>query len=102
MTVLEMKAFVGMLILMAISKLPCLEMYWSDRGLVSTANIARIMSNNRFEQIFRFLLVIMLNKYRLVSQVTINSSKFVSSLTLYHRLLKGSITCISSVQWMRP
>ena len=101
-TVLEMKAFVGMLILMAISKLPCLEMYWSDRGLVSTANIARIMSNNRFEQIFRFLLVIMLNKYRLVSQVTINSSKFVSSLTLYHRLLKGSITCISSVQWMRP
>ena len=55
MTVLEIKAFVGMLVLMAISKLPCLEMYWSDHNLVCTANIVRIMSNNRFEQIFRFL-----------------------------------------------
>ena len=30
-------------------------MYWSDHHLVSTPNIAWIMSNNRFEQIFRFL-----------------------------------------------
>ena len=100
-TVLEMKAFVGMLILMAISKLPRLEMYWSDRSLVSTPNIARIMSNNRFEQIFRFL-----NLCDNAQQIPSGQPghdklfkvQFVSSLTLYHWLLIGSITCISNVQ----
>ena len=29
----EMKAFIGLLVLMAICTLPCLEMYWSDRNM---------------------------------------------------------------------
>ena len=51
----EMKAFIGLLILMAICKLPRLEMYWSDRNMLSTPHIASVMCKTRFEQIFRFL-----------------------------------------------
>ena len=55
-TVEEMKAFVGLLILMGIQKLPCLEMYWSHKyPLINTPSIASIMPRVRFEQLFRFL-----------------------------------------------
>ena len=55
-TVVEMKAFVGILILMGIQKLPRLEMYWSHKySLISTPNISKIMSSVRFQQLFRFL-----------------------------------------------
>ena len=55
-TVAEMKAFVGLLILMGILRLPRLEMYWQVKHpLIATEGISSIMSRNRFEQIFRFL-----------------------------------------------
>ena len=39
----EMTAFIGLLVLMAICKLPRLEMYWSDRKMLSTPHIASVM-----------------------------------------------------------
>ena len=47
-----MKAFIGLLILMAICKLPRLEMYWSDNYMIFTPNIASVMTNNWFEHFF--------------------------------------------------
>ncbi len=55
-TVPEMKAFLGMLILMGILDLPRLEMYWQTKyRLIATSGISSIMSRVRFEQLFRFL-----------------------------------------------
>ena len=52
----EMKAFVGLLILMGIVRLPRLEMYWQVKHpIIATVGISSIMSRNRFQQIFRFL-----------------------------------------------
>ena len=52
----EMKAFIGMLILMGILRLPRLEMYWSTSNeYIATAGISKIMSKTRFEQILCFL-----------------------------------------------
>ena len=49
----EMKAFIGMLILLGIIKLPRLEMFWQNSDeYIGTPGIANIMSRNRFEQIF--------------------------------------------------
>ena len=54
-SVQEMKAFVGILILMGILKLPRLEMYWSKQHPhIATPGISDIMSRIRFQQIFRF------------------------------------------------
>jgi len=57
-TVDEMKAFVGLLILMGILRLPRLEMYWSTSALnkyISAPGISSVMTKTAFEQIFRFL-----------------------------------------------
>ena len=55
-TVEEMKAFLGMLIIMGIIVLPRLEMYWSStHPLIATPGIASVMPLVRFEQIYRFL-----------------------------------------------
>ena len=44
----ELKAFVGILILMGIQRLPRLEMYWSNKyPLISTPNISSIMPRVR-------------------------------------------------------
>ena len=51
-TVEEMKALVGMQILMGISRLPRIEMYWSKHRLL-TPGLCSVMSLTRFEQIFR-------------------------------------------------
>ena len=52
----EMKAFIGMLLLMGILQLPRIEMYWqTDDDLMKTPGISSIMSCVRFQQIFRFL-----------------------------------------------
>ena len=51
-----MKAFVGLLIIMGILQLPCLEMYWQiDSDLLRTPGISSIMSRVQFEQIWWFL-----------------------------------------------
>ena len=52
----EMKAFIGMLILMGILQLPHIEMYWqTDDDLMKTSGISSIMSHVHFQQIFEFL-----------------------------------------------
>ena len=51
-TVLEMKAFVGILILMGVVKLPRLEMYWQVKHpLIATEGISWIISRIRSKQI---------------------------------------------------
>ena len=56
MTVPEMKAFVGLLILMGIETLPRLEMYWQVKHpLIATVGMSSIMSRIRFEQMYQFL-----------------------------------------------
>ena len=52
----EMKAFIGMTIIMGILKIPRLEMYWeTTHEVLATPGISSIMSRIRFEQIFRYL-----------------------------------------------
>jgi len=54
-TIEELKAFVGMLILMGIVRLPRLELYWSTNfPLISTRGISNVMPKTKFEQLFRF------------------------------------------------
>ena len=49
----EMKAFIGMLILMGVLQLPRIEMYWQiDDDLIKTPGVSSIMSRVRFQQIF--------------------------------------------------
>ncbi len=55
-TVEEMKAFLGVVIMMGILKLPRLELYWSTKHPhISSPEISSVMPLVRFEQIFRFL-----------------------------------------------
>ena len=55
-TVKEMRAFVGMLILMGICRFPRLHLYWQIMvPLIKTDGISNIMSRVRFQQIFIFL-----------------------------------------------
>ena len=55
-TVEELKAFVGLLILMGIVTLPRLELYWSTSSpLIRAPGISSIMPLIRFEQLWRFL-----------------------------------------------
>ena len=51
-TVEDMKAFVGLLIIMGILQLPRLEMYWqTESSLFQTSGIFAVMSQIQFEQI---------------------------------------------------
>ena len=54
-TVVDMKAFVGILFHMGICKLPELQMYWSQAYSLLAQPISELMSFNRFQQILRFL-----------------------------------------------
>jgi len=54
-TVDEMKAFVGMLMLMGIYRLPQLEMYWSTKHPLINPGLADVFPLVRFQQIFRFI-----------------------------------------------
>ena len=55
-TVVEMMAFIGIMIIMGIVQLPRLEMYWQQsHPLLTTPGVSSIMSLVRFEQLFRFL-----------------------------------------------
>ena len=53
--VVEMKAFVGILMLMGICRLPRLEMYWSTQQHFFSSWHLGVMTKTRFQQIFRFL-----------------------------------------------
>ena len=50
----EMEAFLGIIILMGIVKLPRLKMYWSNDRLVHQERISSVMSQARFLQIWRY------------------------------------------------
>ena len=55
-TVDEIKAFIGLLILMGVLRLPRLEMYWqTSNPHIATIGISQVMTRIRFEQIYRFL-----------------------------------------------
>ena len=54
-TVGEIKAFIGILILMGICRLPRLRLYWTTQYPYISPGICEIMSLTRFEQIYRFL-----------------------------------------------
>jgi len=55
-TVQQMKAFVGILIMMGILQLPQLEMYWEqDDDILCTPGISALIGRVKFEQILRFL-----------------------------------------------
>ena len=55
-TVEDMKAFVGLLIIMGVLKLPRLEMYWQvESDILRTPGISSIMSRITFEQIWQYL-----------------------------------------------
>ena len=51
----EMKAFIGILILMGICRLSRLRLYWTTKYPYICPGICDIMSLTRFEQIYRFL-----------------------------------------------
>ena len=51
----EMKAFLGMFMLMGIATLPRLELYWTTKHPLIRPNLHEIMSQKRFEQILRYL-----------------------------------------------
>ena len=51
----EMKAFIGILILMGVCRLPKFELYWTTKYTQICPRISGIMSQIRFEQIFRYL-----------------------------------------------
>lgn len=55
MTVPELKAFFGMIIQMAIHKLPTIEEYWSSDSLLQVVEIAETMTLQRFQKILKFL-----------------------------------------------
>ena len=75
----KMKAFIGLLILMEVLHLPCIEMYWQiDDDLMRTPGISSIMSRIHFQQIFRFQIALV--KYQQASQGMINCIKFGSML----------------------
>lgn len=50
----ELKAFIGINILMGIHRLPCLSDYWSSDPALRVAYVADRMSRNRFEKICQY------------------------------------------------
>ena len=52
----ELKVFIGITILMAIVRLPQLDMYWqTSHPLIATTGISNTMSRVHFQQIYRYL-----------------------------------------------
>ena len=51
---LEMRAFVGMNILMGINKLPEYDMYWSSNSFLGNIGIQNIMTCNRFQKLCQY------------------------------------------------
>lgn len=51
----EMKAFIGIIIIMGIVKLPRYAFYWSTDEFLGNVGIKKVMAKNRFEEISRYL-----------------------------------------------
>ena len=54
-TIPELKAFIGCLILMGIHVLPNLESYWSSDPVLGVADISKVMTEKRFQKILENL-----------------------------------------------
>ena len=51
----EMRAFVGIHMLMAVVEMPCYKMYWSSDWLTNLPSIKQIMTRGRFESLSKYL-----------------------------------------------
>lgn len=54
-TIEEMKAYMGIIVLMGVLCLPCIELYWQTSHELLRQPLASVMSLTRFQQIWRFL-----------------------------------------------
>lgn len=50
----EMRAFLGINILLGIQQQPCLEMYWSSDPFYANAGVQRTMKCNRFQKLVQY------------------------------------------------
>ena len=53
-TVPELRAFLGINILMGVNELPETDMYWSSDPLIGNAGIQKLMTCNRFQKIMQY------------------------------------------------
>ena len=54
-TVAELKAFLGVVIIMGINNLPSIGLYWSTNSFLGNPGIQKVMTKNRFEQLMQVL-----------------------------------------------
>ncbi|KAK3729731.1 hypothetical protein QZH41_002045 [Actinostola sp. cb2023] len=54
-TLQEMKAYIGMWIVMGINVLPEIAMYWSNDSFIGNDGIKAVMTKNRFEELAQYL-----------------------------------------------
>ena len=54
-TLVEMKAWLGLIMAMSIHKLPAIVDYWKDDWILGVPAFSSIMSRNRFQEILRYL-----------------------------------------------
>ena len=96
-----LKAFVGLLILMGIVRLPRLELYWSTSfPLIRTPGISSIMPLIRFEQLWRFLHLTDNNNMARLGMI--NYSRYGNCWICSALCLNLSLRCINLAQLMRP
>jgi len=98
-TVVETKAFVGILFHMGISKLPELEMYWSQTYPLLAQPVSELILFNHSQQIPRFLHLN--DSDQQVSHGQPGYDACCLSLILLHLGLCRSITCTRSSPLMR-
>ena len=51
----ELKAYFGMCVIMGLNVLPKVRDYWSNEPLLGNSALKKVMSRNRFEEIYQFL-----------------------------------------------
>jgi len=101
-TVSNMKAFVGLLILMGVLHLPLLEMYWQQSNpYIAIKGISDVMTKTKFEQIYRFLHLTN-NDDRDDNPENTNFSKSENWQTCCWLAFKGIMSHIKQLQLMKP
>ncbi|KAK3735838.1 hypothetical protein QZH41_007478 [Actinostola sp. cb2023] len=54
-TAVEIRAYLGVCIIMGLNSLPCIADYWSSDPFLGNEGIKQVMTKNRFEELSRFL-----------------------------------------------
>jgi hypothetical protein len=85
-SVLEMKAFIGLIINMGIVLLPDLKDYWSSEWTTQVQFFGDIMSRDRFLQIFRMMHV--------GNDTTEESDDAIKRVGKVHGVIEHIVTCI--------